>query len=91
MVIGGVAGLIVFVGVMVGFGGVYLVIAGGTTATVAGVVLVTVGVIVTLGGAVFGGATRNVFGVALYRYMAQDRVLGPFTEADLAGAARQAA
>jgi hypothetical protein len=91
VVIGGVAGVIVFVGVVVGLGGVYLVIAGGTTATVAGVLLVSIGVIVTLGGAVFGGATRNVFGVALYRYVAEDRALGPFTETDLAGAARQAA
>ena len=91
VVIGGVAGMIVFVGILVGLGGVYMIISGGTTAIVAGVALVVVGVIVTLGGAVFGGATRNVFGVALYRYVAEDRALGPFTEADLAGAARQPA
>jgi hypothetical protein len=91
VVIGGVAGLIVIVGIVVGFGGVALVIAGGTTAIVAGVVLVLVGVIVTLGGAVFGGATRNVFGVALYRYVAEDRALGPFTTADLESAARHTA
>jgi hypothetical protein len=91
VVIGGVAGVIVLVGFLVGAGGAYLVILGGTTAIVAGVLLVSVGVIVTLGGAVFGGATRNVFGVALYRYVAEDRAVGPFTEADLAGAARQAA
>lgn len=91
VVIGGVAGLIVVVGILVGAGGAYLVILGGTTAIVVGVLLVSVGVIVTLGGAVFGGATRNVFGVALYRYVADDRAVGPFTEVDLAGAARQAA
>jgi hypothetical protein len=91
VIIGGVAGVIVLVGFLVGAGGAYLVILGGTTAIVAGVSLVSVGVIVTLGGAVFGGATRNVFGVALYRYVAEDRAVGPFTEADLAGAARQAA
>jgi hypothetical protein len=39
----------------------------------------------------FGGATRNVFGVALYRYVANDRALGPFTAVDLEGTARQAA
>jgi hypothetical protein len=91
VVIGGVAGLIVFLGIVVGLGGVYLIIAGGTTAIVVGVLLVSVGVIVTLGGAVFGGATRNVFGVALYRYVAEDRALGPFTATDLEGATRQAA
>jgi hypothetical protein len=91
VVIGGVAGLIVFVGIVVGVGGVYLIIMGGTTATVAGVLLVLLGVIVTLGGALFGGATRNVFGVALYRYVAEDRALEPFTAAELEGAARQAA
>jgi hypothetical protein len=89
VVIGGVAGVIAFVGVVIGLGGVYLIIAGGTAAIVAGVLLVLVGVIVTLGGAVFGGATRNVFGVALYRYVAEDRALGPFTATDLEGAARQ--
>jgi hypothetical protein len=91
VVIGGVAGLIVFLGVVVGVGGVYLVIAGGTASIMAGVLLILVGVIVTISGAVFGGATRNVFGVALYRYVAEDRALGPFTATDLAGAARQAA
>jgi hypothetical protein len=89
-VIGGVAGLIVLVGIVVGLGGVYLVVVGGgTTVIVAGVLLVLVGVIVTLGGALFGGATRTVFGVALYHYVAEDRALGPFTATDLAGAARQ--
>ena len=46
------------------------------------------GVIITIGGAVFGGATRGVFGVALYHYVDQDRALGPFTAADLDAATR---
>ena len=91
VVIGGVAGLIVFVGLVVAVGGVSLVIAGGTAAIVAGVLLILVGAIVTLGGALFAGATRIVFGVALYRYVAEDRALGPFTANELEGAARQAA
>jgi len=45
-------------------------------------------VIAGVGGAVFGGATRGVFGVALYRCVAEDRTLGPFTTADLDAAAR---
>ena len=77
-------------GLVVGVVGVCLLIAGNTVAIAAGVPLILVGVIVTIGGAVFGGATRSVFGVALYRYVAEDRALGPFTETDLAGAARQA-
>ena len=43
----------------------------------------------TLGYArVFGGATRGVFGVALYRWVADDRAIGPFTSQDLDGAVR---
>jgi hypothetical protein len=91
VVIGGVAGLIVFAGVVIGLGGVSLIVAGGTAAIVAGVLLLLVGVIVTLGGAVFGGGTRNVFGVALYRYVAEDLALGPFTATDLTSAARHVA
>jgi hypothetical protein len=91
VVIGGVAGLIVFAGIVIGLGGVALIIEGGTAAIVAGVLLLLVGVMVTLGGAVFGGATRNVFGVALYRYVAEGRALGPFTAIDLTSAARNVA
>jgi hypothetical protein len=91
VVIGGVAGLIVFAGIIIGIGGVSLIIAGGTAAIVGGVLLLVVGVIVTLGGAVFAGATRSVFGVALYRYVAEDHALGPFTATDLTSAARRVA
>jgi hypothetical protein len=49
----------------------------------AGIVIGIVGLV-----AVFGGATRGVFGVALYRYVAEDRTLEPFTAADLDAAAR---
>jgi hypothetical protein len=88
VVIGGVAGLIVFAGVIVGLGGVALIIEGRAADIAAGVLLLLVGVIVTLGGAVFAGATRSVFGVALYRYVAEDRALGPFTATELTSAAR---
>jgi hypothetical protein len=37
---------------------------------------------------VFAGATRGVFGVALYHYVSEDRAIGPFTPADLESAAR---
>jgi hypothetical protein len=39
---------------------------------------------------VVSGAVRGVFGVALYRYVAEDAaVVGPFTAADLEGAVKQ--
>jgi len=88
-VIGGVSGLIVLVGIVIGVGGVVLLADGGAGAEVlAGGLLIMVGVIAGVGGAVFGGATRGVFGIALYRYVAEDRTLGPFTTADLDAAAR---
>jgi hypothetical protein len=82
VVIGGVSGLIVLLGV----GGVCL-LAGGTGAEVAGALLILVGVTVANGGAVFAGAARGVFGVALYRYVAEDDALAPFTTSDLEAAA----
>jgi hypothetical protein len=88
LVIGGVSGLIVVVGVVLGVGGACLLAVGDVAAEVAGAALIVVGVIVAIGGAVFGGATRGVFGVALYRYVAEDRALAPFTAPDLDSAAR---
>jgi hypothetical protein len=89
LVIGGVSGLVAGVGVIIGVGGVVLFAAGGAGAELAGGLLIVVGVIVAIGGAVFGGATRGVFGVALYRYVAEDQALGPFTTSDLDAAGRR--
>jgi hypothetical protein len=87
LAIGGIAGLISFVGAVLVVVGLVLV-AGGTTGGIAGgAVLAIVGLVIAIGGAVFGGATRGVFGVALYHYVAEDRALGPFSEADLASTA----
>lgn len=87
LAIGGISGLVSFAGVALAVLGVVLV-AGGSTAGLAGGALLTiVGVVLAIGGAVFGGATRGVFGVALYHYVAEDRTVGPFTEADLASTA----
>ena len=84
IVIGGIAGLIVLVGIIFGIGGAVLLVGGASTADVLmGVLLIIVGAIVGIGAAVFSGATRGVFGVALYRYIAEDRSLGPFTTVDL--------
>ena len=89
LVIGGVSGLIVVAGIVFAAGGVVVLVEGGAGAeVVAGGLLILVGAAVAVGGAVFGGATRGVFGVALYRYVAEDRTLGPFTTADLNAAVR---
>ena len=89
MVIGGVSGLIVVAGVVCAAGGVVVLVEGGAGAeVVAGGLLILVGAAVAVSGAVFGGATRGVFGVALYRYVTEDRTLGPFTTADLNAAVR---
>jgi hypothetical protein len=83
-VIGGMSGLIVLVGIIVWIGGAVLLVAGATTAEVViGFVMIIVGAVVGTGGAVFGGATRGVFGVALYRYIDENRTLQPFTLVDL--------
>jgi len=89
LVIGGLSGLIVLAGIVIGVVGVVLLAGGGAGAEVlAGGLLILAGVTAGVSAAVFGGATRGVFGVALYRYVAEDRTLGPFTTADLAAAAR---
>jgi hypothetical protein len=84
IVIGGATGLFVLFGVLIAIGGAVLLVAGATTTeVVAGFVIVVVGAVVGIGGAVFGGATRGVFGVALYRYIDESRALEPFTTIDL--------
>ncbi|MGA9275318.1 DUF6159 family protein [Ilumatobacter sp.] len=86
--IGGVAGLITFVGILIGVGGVLLLLVGSAAAEITGGLLVLVGMLVAIGAAVFAGATRGVFGVALYRYIADDHALGPFTPGDLESAVK---
>lgn len=84
IVIGGATGLIMLFGIIVAIGGAVLLVAGATTTdVVAGFVIVIVGTVVGIGAAVFGGATRGVFGVALYRYIDENRALEPFTTMDL--------
>jgi hypothetical protein len=86
--IGGISGLIVLLGIGLGVGGVVLLISASSVAEIAGGVLIALGIVVAIAGAVFGGAVRGVFGVALYYYVAEDRAVGPFTSAELASTAR---
>lgn len=84
------SGLIVLVGFITAVFGVVMLSGVDTVGVVAGSSLVIVGVVACIGGAVFGGATRGVFGVALYRYLADQRAVGPFTASDLDAAAVRA-
>jgi hypothetical protein len=88
VVIGGIAGLAVFLGVLIGVLGVVIMAAGDAAAIAVGAVLFLIGLVAAIAGAVFGGATRGVFGVALYHYVADNTAVGPFTVPDLEGAAR---
>lgn len=85
-VIGGIASVFMFIGAAGVIGGVVL-IASGTGWGVVGGVLVVLGLLIAVASAVFAGATKGVFGVALYHFVAEDRAIGPFTEYELATAA----
>ena len=88
VVIGGIAGIAVFLGVAIGVVGVVVMAAGDAAMIALGAVLLLIGVVAAIAGAVFGGATRGVFGVALYHYVAENQVMGPFTAPDMEGTAR---
>jgi hypothetical protein len=90
LVIGGAAGLVMLVAVALAVLGVVVMSAGGAAAVAAGGVLLAVGVVAGVAAAVFSGATRGVFGVALYRYVADNRTVGPFSVQDMESAARSA-
>lgn len=85
-VIGGIASVFTFVGVAAVVGGVVLIASGGGLAVLGGL-LVFIGLAVAVGASVFAGATKGVFGVALYHFVAEDRAVGPFTNAELASTA----
>lgn len=88
VVIGGVAGLIVLVGVVAGIGGIALLAGGEAGLEVLGAALLLIGIVIAVAGSVFAGATRGVFGTALYRYIADDRAVGPFSAPELESAVR---
>lgn len=88
LVIGGISSIVTVVGIVIAAIGLF-VLAGGTSGgAVVGGVLIVLGIVVAVAAAVFGGATRGVFGVALYHYVAEDRAVGPFTVPDLQSAAK---
>jgi len=87
-VIGGISGIATLIGVVIAVFGVVLLSGGATGGAIIGGVLVLVGLALAIAAAVFGGATRGVFGVALYHFVSEDRAVGPFSNQDLASAAR---
>jgi Family of unknown function (DUF6159) len=88
IVIGGISGLGVLLGIVIGVVGLVVMASGSGIGVAAGAVLLLIGLVIAIAGAVYGGATRGVFGVALYRYVADDVVVAPFTSNELEGAAR---
>lgn len=87
VVIGGLASIVTMVGAALGVLGVVLLFGGATGTAAVGVVLVVLGIVLAIGGAVIAGATKGVFGVALYHYSSEHRALGPFSEHELSRAA----
>ena len=85
-VIGGISTLVFLLGGGAIIGGIALMASGGAGGIIGGV-LVLLGLVITVAAAVFAGATRGVFGVALYHFVAEDRAVGPFTAQELASAA----
>jgi hypothetical protein len=88
VVIGGISGLAVVVGILLSALGIVIITSGGA-AVALGVVLLGIGLVVAVAAAIFGGATRGVFGVALYHYVADGAVIGPFTSTEMEGAAKR--
>lgn len=88
IVIGGIAMLIMLAGMLVGGLGIFLVASGSTAGLAGGSLLAIAGLVIVVGGAVYSGATRGVFGVALYHFASEERAVGPFTTAELSSAAR---
>ncbi|MDJ0771397.1 MAG: DUF6159 family protein [Ilumatobacter sp.] len=87
LVIGGISTVVMIVGAVIAGLGVYALATGSVGGTALGAVLIVAGIVIAVAAAVFAGATRGVFGVALYHFVAEDRAIGPFTVRDLESAA----
>lgn len=86
--IGLISGLAMFLGIAIAAGGVFAITAGGA-AVVAGGGLLLLGIAIFFVAAVVGAAVRGVFGVALYRYIVSEQVVGPFTVEELEASVKQ--
>ena len=87
VVIGGLASVVTMGGVLIAALGIVLLFSGATGIAAVGVALVVLGIVFSIGGAVIAGATKGVFGVALYHFSSDRQALGPFSEHELSHAA----
>ena len=67
-------------------GGIYLIV--GAELVAIGAAIAAIGLVALTVVAVIGKAVITIFGVALYRYVAEEKAVGNFTEEELAGAVR---
>lgn len=80
--IGAITGLAMLLAIAVGALGGYILLTGNSAAAIAGGGLLLLGIVGLVVAGVVSGAVRGVFGVALYRYIAEGEVVGPFTVAE---------
>lgn len=91
IVIGGITGLIMVLGIFVAAIGVMVLVSGSTAAAVGGGGLLLLGVAFFIAGAVVGQAMRGVFGVAMYHYIVDEQLVGPFSQQELESAVKSKA
>lgn len=88
LAIGIITAIAFMVGAVIAVGGGYILIEGSSAAQLAGGGLLIAGLLIVVGAIVVSGAVRGVFGVALYRYVANEQTVGPFSADDLEGAVK---
>lgn len=86
--IGVIAALAFMLGAAICAAGIYVITTESTVAIVLGGGLAIGGLVVAVASMVVSGAVRGVFGVALYHYVAENQVIGPFSGDDLESAVR---
>ena len=87
--IGLITMLFILLAIGVGVGGGLLIASGTSAAQVAGVCLIIGSFVLVMTGVIVSSVARGVFGVALYRYVADAATVGPFTVAELDSAVKQ--
>lgn len=88
LAIGVITGIAIVISFAVGAAGGYILLTGDSGAVIAGGGLLLLGIVGATAAAIVSGAVRGVFGVALYRYIAEGQPVGPFTVAELEGSVR---
>lgn len=87
--IGAITGIAMILSILVASLGVFILVSGNSAAIVAGGGLAVLGAASFIAAAVVSGAVRGVFGVALYRYIAEGTPVGPFSIDELEGSVKQ--